>query len=283
MNKPGFISLEWFHSPSKPAEEPKKEPLPFEEMERNLKEGRLSNGLEMKTGEIEINAPEAAMFYRADRPISYPLDEFRDEFKIYDDIYRVNKSAVIKFNQDQKAFNKAMHRLASPSTSWDQLRSEILSFAQTSKKHSGGNSVCAKFKEPRGVLLGGYVNRFQNAQGTKFITDQPNTGRNTVRVHALIAMDSNAFLELINRMGKFLGTLEDIREDADVCFDMTDSPMRGFMTEIDSDQEVREILNPFIEYGMTDHDSNAGLFDILQERVGNLQKAAMLYVRLSCN
>lgn len=249
----------------------------------NTRNSKLTDGHEVKDGTIAMRGEKASMFVRNGKEIDNVLNEFKKDFHTYDTIFKAHKGELQAFGKEQNNFITDLDRIASHDTTFDQVRNVILKYKAAAKKYSIDNSIASRFHEPSDHFLGDYKSGFMSRSDHAYFESkqEPNANRDSVELQTPSEKELADLVKLGFDIQKLQLELTDLDEEVGTCIDHTDSPLRGFYSEISDDNELMEILNPFSEHGMSDEDHNAGLIDVLVKRVDNLYEALWTYIKRS--
>lgn len=237
---------------------------------------------ELKEGEVHLRGKSASMFYRGRQQIEDVYASFKHDLSAYESIFKSSKNRLKEFGKAQHGLVKDLDKIASPNTTFEQVRSAILKYKDQANEFRTENSIAAHFHEPSDHFLGNYETPFLS-DDKSFITTQHLEKGMSAEVPGLTEENKDKIVGLAFEIQKLQIELADLDESIGMCVDHTDSPIRGFVDEIYEDHEIMAVLNPFSEHGMTEEDHNAGLVDILVQRVDNLYEALWTYIRRSCH
>lgn len=277
-----FISNEFFSFGKKEQETIKKEePSLWDWIGKNTDKNGLKDHVVLKDETVMLRGHTASMFLRNGKEIDHVLNEFKQDFKIYQSLFSSNKAALIEFGKAQKALWKDLDDLASTETTYEEVRAAVLKHQVDAVKFSPPNNIARKFSYPKTYMLGDFNGYFSKDSG-RFDTKQTPREADPVEIKSLAEKDKNEIVKLAFDILMFHTDLEYFDDEKiGLCWDMTDSPTRGFMVQINRDQDVMDVLSVFTEHGMTETELNAGLIYILGERTKYLSEALWGYIRAS--
>lgn len=277
-----FISNEFFSFGKKEQETIKQEePSLWDWINKNTNKNGLNDHVVLKDETIMLRGDVASMFLRNGKEIDHVLNEFKQDFKIYQSMFTSNKSALADFGKAQKAFCKDLDAIGNGETPFTKVRETILKYKASAEKFSPPNNIARKFSYPRTYMLGDFKGYF-DGDSNRFHTKQKPTEADPVEIKSMSEKDKKEIVQLAFEILFFHIDLEYFDEEKiGLGWDMTDSPTRGFMSEINKDDELMGVLRVFTEHGIADNELNAGLTDILVARVKYLSDALWGYIRAS--
>lgn len=276
-----FISNEFFFGKKEEKVIKEEEPNIWNWMSKNVDKYELKPTVKFKDEIITLRGNTASMFLRNGKEIDHVAREFKQDFDIYQSLFNSNKSKLAEFGKAQKALYRDLDAIANSETTYEQLKAVLLKHKDSAIKFSPPNNICSKFSYPKSYMLGDFPGYF-NKETTHFNTEQKPKEVETVELHSMSDKDKKDIVKLAVDILMFETDIEFFDDEKiGLCWDMTDSPTRGFMDELDKDKEAMSILRPFIEHGMTSEELNAGIIDILKKRVGFLSKGIWGYIRAS--
>lgn len=283
-----FISLEWIFGGSKDASidggkkgfDPESSNTIEDWIYGNTKNGKLNDNVELREERVHLRGHYASLFRRNGSLIHDVLSEFKKDYSAYEQILHSNRSALIEFGKSQNALQDDLHSIANPETTFEEVKDVIMKYQGASKRFYGHSALSYRFHEPSQHFLGDYETGFLSHE--HFFESNQQLGKyETAELEGLTKSNKDAVVKLAFDIGKLVGEIEELDEEVGSCIDMTDSPIRGFIDEINDDATLMGILSPFTEHGMVEEDHNAGLLDVLKKRVENLNGALWHYVKES--